>query len=361
MILQRYIFRELVAAFLLVFIPITFIALVGMLFQILKLVPSTGFSILLEAIPIAVVYMAPWVLALSTCTAATLVYGRMAAENELDAVVTSGIHPRRLFTPVVVFGLLLCAISFALATLGSPRARHHRRILLRKSLLLILQSPPHGNQTFKVWGKYTLSYVNSEDGVLERPVVVEVVSDGVMRESFAKSGRVVLSNDQAPEIILVNGEVWETTPTSTHRLSGQGDVRVRFEIENLYARSQVPAEMSNRELRAEAKRIRNQERKDRDYERLDQLYSEYQSRYARGAAPMFLIAICAALGVFVRKGSRLAGLGVSMPPFLVYVVADLFFHSLGNQGRVSPLVSAWAPNAILASIGALLVWKVWRR
>lgn len=358
MILQRYILRELIVAFCLMFLPVMFISLLGMLFQTLKLVPAAGLAIVVKAIPIAFVYMAPWVLALSTCAATTLVYGRMAADNEIDAIVTSGVHPRRLFTPAILFGLALCAGAYYLAAHGSPAARHDKRVLFRKTLLHLLESPPQGNQTFKLWGRYSLSYVNAEGGVLELPMVVEHLPGGGRRESFAKTGRFVFRDKQAPEIVLVNGEMWEESVLGSARVSGEGNVRVTFEIENLYERSRVPAELTSRELLEHAVKAKEEEK---DLERYSQLYTEYHTRRSRGAAPVFLMTICAAIGLFVRKGSRLAGFGTAIPPFLVYVVSDLFFHSLGNTGDLPPALAAWAPNVLLAVLALPLFWRVFRR
>ena len=67
------------------------------------------------------------------------------------------------------------------------------------------------------------------------------------------------------------------------------------------------------------------------------------------------------IGIFVRKGSRLAGLGAAVPPLLVYFVAFLVFRGMGEQGTVSPLVAAWAPDAILAVAAAVLLWKACRK
>ncbi|MBI2900371.1 MAG: LptF/LptG family permease [Planctomycetes bacterium] len=352
MILFRYILREIAVAFVLMFVPVTFVSLVAMIFQVMKLAPSTGLGLVVEAVPIVLAYMGPWVLALATCAGTTLAYGRMSAENELDAIITSGVHPRALFTPAIAFGLLLCGAAYLLSAYGSPTARYHRRVLLRKVWLHVLQAPPQGNQTFKLWGKYTLSYVNSENGVLERPLVVENLSEGGYRESFAKSGRFVLRGNEPPMIILVNGEMWETTPTSRRRISGEGDIRVSFDIDNLYERANVASELSSRELLARAAR---------DPGNRAEMMSEYHARFARGATPLFLISIGAAIGIFVRRGSRLAGLGASVPPFLLYVLLELVFVSLGNHGRIPPPAAAWAPNAIVGAAAAPLLWKILRR
>ena len=67
------------------------------------------------------------------------------------------------------------------------------------------------------------------------------------------------------------------------------------------------------------------------------------------------------IGIFVRKGSRLAGLGAAVPPLLVYFVSFLVFKGMGEQGQVNPVAAAWAPNLILATAASVLLWRACRR
>ena len=83
MILERYMFRELLASFLFAFIAVLAVCLVGTAFQVFRTFPGLGFTILTRALPLATGAMATWVMLVASSTSSTLVYARLAAENEI--------------------------------------------------------------------------------------------------------------------------------------------------------------------------------------------------------------------------------------------------------------------------------------
>jgi len=86
MILERYILRELLGSFVFAFLTVLLVCLVGTMFQIFRSFPGLGFSILMQALPLAIGSMAGWVILVAAATASTLVYARLAAENEITAM-----------------------------------------------------------------------------------------------------------------------------------------------------------------------------------------------------------------------------------------------------------------------------------
>src|SRR6185295_16838716 len=92
MILQRYIFRELLASFVFAFCTVLTILMIGMVFQIYRAFPGLGVELVGKALPVAIGTMAGWVMLVASCTSCTLVYARLAAENEITAMRTCGIH-----------------------------------------------------------------------------------------------------------------------------------------------------------------------------------------------------------------------------------------------------------------------------
>ena len=60
MILERYIFRELVGSFLFAFFVVLMVCLVGTMFQVFRTFPGLGFTILAQALPMATGAMASW-------------------------------------------------------------------------------------------------------------------------------------------------------------------------------------------------------------------------------------------------------------------------------------------------------------
>ena len=67
--------------------------------------------------------------------------------------------------------------------------------------------------------------------------------------------------------------------------------------------------------------------------------------------------MCAPIGIWVRKGSRLAGLGAALPPLLFYFTSFFVTQGMGEKGKMSPALAAWLPDAGLALLAIVLLWR----
>jgi len=85
------------------------------------------------------------------------------------------------------------------------------------------------------------------------------------------------------------------------------------------------------------------------------------TRYASSLAPLLLVLVAMPIGILVQRGSRLAGLGASLPPLLLYFVFYFVFQGLGDKSRVSPLLAAYAPDLFLSALASLLLWRIAQR
>jgi lipopolysaccharide export LptBFGC system permease protein LptF len=89
--------------------------------------------------------------------------------------------------------------------------------------------------------------------------------------------------------------------------------------------------------------------------------TEYWGRYGRSLAPLALTLIAVPVGLMVRKGSRLAGLGMALPALLGYIVLMMSFEGLGRRGRIAPEIAGLAPSAILMLLSTVMLVRVFRR
>jgi lipopolysaccharide export LptBFGC system permease protein LptF len=354
MILQRYILRELILNFLFAFVVVMTLGLVGMTFQGLSTFEGLGLALMLRLIPIAAGSLAPWALLLSSCAAATLVYGRLAAENEINAMRMSGIHANRMLAPAVLFGLLLTAASYGVNEYAAPAAHYSRRLLVRESILSVLQVPPPGRQRF-VLGRFTLSYADYQNGRMERPYLLAFGDKGIQAEYRAVSGTVVVDPEKPPRIVLSRCSYTQYDPMGNKtELSADSDLSIPLDIEDITRAVKRPPDMQQDEILAVA-------REARDPRQRTVALTAWHTRYARSAAPMALILVAVPIGIFVKRASRMAGLGAALPPLLIYFVLFFLFQGMGEKARISPAIAAWAPDAILALVAAALAAGVYRR
>lgn len=354
MILQRYIFRELLASFLFAFTVVLSVCLVGTMFQVFRTFPGLGIEIVLKTLPLATGSMATWVILAASCTSSTLVYARLAAENEITAMQTCGIHLWRIVSPALLLGLLLVGAAYPLNESVIPTFRHKRRQAFRESTLHALKNPPPGNQDFKI-GPYRITYTDFRDGIMVSPTVT--MTDGVtlVREYFAKSG-LVRAEGASLQVVLTQPWGWKLNDKTGRR-------------EEFSAGSDFPVDIPTDEPEKAQRQLQDQPS--------EELWSKYfatkersvrnpillilHTRYASSLTPMLLVLVAMPIGMLVRRGSRLAGLGAAIPPLLIYFVSYFIFQGLGDKSRVPPLLAAYAPDLFLGGIAILLLWGASRR
>jgi lipopolysaccharide export LptBFGC system permease protein LptF len=365
LILQRYILRELMLTFALSFAAIVSVCAVGIIFQTFRSYEGMTFGFLLRLAPAALTQMTPWAMIVSACLTATLVYGRLAADNEIDAVRTSGIRVSRLLTPAILFGLVLSAAAFFVHGEAAPRARFARRSLIKEAVLFVLSSPPAGRQNeLKIGSRNRLSYLDMRDGTLVRPALLILDRGRPFAVWFAREGRIVVPEEGAPTITLADGAFVhfasdpKAPPSKPPLAKADGHFEsyktVPFELEDIFKRRRGPADMPTAEL--------NQYRLGLNPgDELQEAETEYHGRYARALAPLVLVLLCAPIGVFVKKGSRLAGMGAALPPMLFYILLMITGEGAASKGQIDPRLATYGGVGLIAVTAVFLLWRVVRR
>src|SRR5687768_11665826 len=164
MILQKYIFRELLFTFAVAFAILVAVCSVGLIFNMFRSAEGITLSLIFDALPVAFSYMAPWALIVAATLASTMVYGRLAAENEIDAMRTSGIHMGRVVAPALLYAVCIFILGFFIQHELAPWARFQRRGIIGETIFELLKNPPRGNTNIKVSGKHRLTYLDVKDG-----------------------------------------------------------------------------------------------------------------------------------------------------------------------------------------------------
>jgi lipopolysaccharide export system permease protein len=86
---------------------------------------------LLAAIPLLIPSFLPYTIPATTLFATCIVYGRLAHDNEILAIQSSGIHLRKVIAPALVLGVVMSVTTMALYYQLIPYTHH----LLRSSFL----------------------------------------------------------------------------------------------------------------------------------------------------------------------------------------------------------------------------------
>lgn len=355
MILQRYILRELAVAFALAFAAMIAVFAIAMALQTLRTAPSGALDLLVRLAPTAVAYASPWAVLVAATVATTLVFGRLAADNELDAVRTSGIHIARVLAPGLVFAVALCGVSWGIVQEILPRALFERRNLVRESAFAVLRHPPPGRQTLRVGDNVVLAYQDASDGRLRLPVV-QILRDGRVQQEFrGREATIELAPGSPPALVVLDGQL-----TSLNDRGEQIEARLPAKFSQplpLQPPSTAPDSVGDMTRRQLAEWMAPGGVGATDWK----AWTEFWTRQGKALAPLALVLISMVLGIGVRKGSRLAGLGMALPPLLGYIVLMFVFESLGRRGHVPTMVAGLAPSGVLLATGTILAFRVSRQ
>lgn len=350
MILQRYVLKELSFHFLFAFAIVMGVSLLGTTFQVFRSFEGLGLVLILKLAPLAAGHVALWALLVAGATAVTLVYGRLSAENEITAMRACGIGTFKILAPALLFALALTAAAHLVAERVTPAARHAKRVSFRESIFEVLRTPPSGIQRFSL-GTYRLSYIDFKDGWLEKPSLLRFSGPALIIQYHAPRGRIQIDGGSL-KVVMSRPRYTQFDPASgqEHHFEAQSDIEVPLELDDY----------SNAARRTE----------DLPQEELWRLYHDPETprrtraeirlvlhtRYAQAAAPLLLVLVCAPIGIRVRKGSRLAGLGAALPPLMAYFISFFVAQSMGEGGRLSPVLAAWIPDLVLGAGAAVLLW-----
>ena len=132
-ILTRYLLRAHIGPFLFAFTALTGLLLVNAVAEQLERLTGRGLpvEILLEAILLMLPHTIALTLPMALLTSVLYTVSEMATHNEIVAMSGAGVQPRRIFLPVLGFGLFICAATFLFNDRILPEANHR------------LKKPPH--------------------------------------------------------------------------------------------------------------------------------------------------------------------------------------------------------------------------
>ncbi len=128
-ILQRYIMGQVLASFLM---ALTAISAIFTLFVIMAEAMRQGLGPkeIVGILPFVVPGSLPYTIPVSLLFAVTVVYGRLAADNEIIAMKSAGLGGLTVLKPALGLGLILSAVLFLLSSEVIPRASNALRQMI---------------------------------------------------------------------------------------------------------------------------------------------------------------------------------------------------------------------------------------
>lgn len=136
--IDRYILRQLISVTFLGVLSLTLLLLLGQLFKELHTLlvesgapPTIVIDFILQVIPFSLTFSVPW----GFLTAVLLVYGRLAADNELTSMRMAGLSLWRLSAPAIGMGIALSALCYYINIEVAPKGKNAMTDLVMKAAM----------------------------------------------------------------------------------------------------------------------------------------------------------------------------------------------------------------------------------
>ena len=136
--IDRYILKQLISVTFLGVLSLTMLLLLGQLFKELHALlvesgapPTIVIDFILQVIPFSLTFSVPW----GFLTAVLLVYGRLAADNELTSMRMAGLSLWRLSVPAIGMGIALSALCYYINIEVAPKGKNAMSDLVMKAAM----------------------------------------------------------------------------------------------------------------------------------------------------------------------------------------------------------------------------------
>ncbi len=212
-ILQRYIFRELMKVFALSTIALTLMLSLGSILRPVQeygIGPGQVIHLMGYFLPITLTFVLP----MAALFASTLVYGRFASDNELDACRASGISFSTLVYPGLVLAIMVAIANLILSFHVMPAfvLRAEKSLKADAQKILFRNVQRKGYYKLPPDGQYLIyaDQANPESGTLSGVIVIDAKGAGISKIITAESARVQFNpHDRFNEVQIIASKTYQ--------------------------------------------------------------------------------------------------------------------------------------------------------
>jgi LPS export ABC transporter permease LptG/LPS export ABC transporter permease LptF len=381
---DRYILREVFPPFLIGLLVTAFVLLMNQILLLAELFIEKGVPaglaarILLLLVPSLLAFAVP----MAVLTGILGGLARLSADSEIVAFRTLGIGSGRLLRPLLLFGFCGWLAASALALYIAPRANYRwvqamtssvlARVEFRLNPLEFNESIP--NVVLFVQGIDTDgSWQNVFACLNKNPRDPKVV--------LARKGRVRFYPGKKRAALELSDGVLHAGPLSEpekYSLTSFARFEEEIDVEGFFP--EVTSEKRVREKditellrdarsigieREEAERARRENPQDaaaaslaaQEERQWRAHWIEIHKKFSLPLACFVFVLVGLPLGLMTGRGGRTGGLSLSLGIILLYYAMITFGEKLAMDGRMTPLLGMWGPDAVLAAVGLLLIFR----
>lgn len=378
-IIIRYTFREILEPFFLALLAFTSVLLVDKIFDLTKFFVEKGVNpwymveMLFYFSPAVFVLTVPMAFLVGIVTA----FGRLASDNEITAIKNAGVGMHRLIVPVVTVSLVLSVFMVLFMDFTIPRGNKAYTSLSndirRKHPALVLEPNTIMQEMSGEGKKWYFKNLDPGTGRMKSIRIWERIS-GTMRLIVAEEGELKFF-DEWTSLKLYNGSIYQSDrkdPLKGYVVGNFNEDDIILDISGSLDRDQEtqlgPRNMSMKEIRVKLEEFIEQMKSPnitpgkKDFTQF-LINGHRVELYKKISIPFACLAfglIGVPLGLMVRRGGRMIGLGVGVGVITLYYVVLTAGEKLAKQGLCPPSLGAWTPNILTFIAGMILIIRTIR-
>ncbi len=359
-IIDRYIFREMLAPFFLSMSVLLLVLFLERLFKLADLIVSKGATLMSTGKVIA--YVVPGFLVItipmSLIVASLTTFAQLSADSEISAMKASRISLYGMIRPVLFFALLAFAFTAFTSLVLVPKAntalKQHLFSMVKSRALIGLEPGIFSNSFDGM-----VIYVDKMES-LDTLEGIFISDERSVKEPYAIVSRrgKLLADQQSLNVTLAMQEgAIHTLPHDEHTYTVMGfdDARLNLDISSKLLENKTPGrsreDMDSAELLTEITRLRIEGKPAHAFE------TELHKRLSIPFACIILGLIGAPLGIRASRSGKSAGIAIALLVFLAYFIILSSASNLAETGTYPAAKAYWIPNALMLLASLLFVLK----
>lgn len=353
--------------------------LINVLREILPLIVSrqVPLGLVAQAFALLVPFVFVFALPMGMLTATLLVFGRFSADQELTAARAGGVSLVSLVTPVLLFSLLLCAISAPVNMYFAPHCRFsyiELRDRLRSEVLSRLQLPE--GRYIKNFPGYVIFVEKNRNRELKNIIIWQYENETNLVQSIrAASGRFEVTNQDVTLRLFDAETVYHAGDLTVH--GREIEIKPDLNSTNKWRPELKVSDMTFNELRRELDKVEhttpgtnaivNLTPANRDSAKRELLKQSKElgepirvllhRQVAFSFACFGFTLIGIPLGIRVHRRETNIGIAIALGLVVVYYAFIVIGDALNTRPELAPHLLVWLPNFLFQAVGAVLLWR----
>lgn len=360
-IIYRYVFREMIPPFVINLMFFTFVFLMVEMLKVTNMVVNYNVGVFTVLIMLAysTPYFLTYIIPMSIMIAVLLAFLRLAGDNEIVALKTSGMSIYGLLPPAMLFCLIGCLLTFFMTAYGMPWGRLSVKELTYKVLSSNLEIGLK-DRTFNDSFEDVVLYVHKIDSKskeLQDIFIEDKRTQNIVSTVVAPRGKLFSESDEhIYHLLLYNGVICQVDlkNRSTNYIDFE-NYEVRLDIREAASRLEQGTkhrkEMNLVELR---NYLNNSTRRNSKYYKA---LMELHKKFSIPIACFALGLLAVPLGIQSGPAKKSFGLVLGMLFFLIYYFLLTAGLVLGETGTCPPVIGMWGPNIVMGGLGLYLLVK----